>query len=633
MANRQQRINSFATLRELQQELAPRTALRLPPDERTAQEGSVRMNILVCGGPACKSSNADAIIQELRSELERYGYENEVLVTPAGCMGFCAQGPVIKVQPDNVFYVQVKPEDAASIVQEHIRGGKVVKRLLFSDPETEEVCIHEEDIPFYRGQVKIALRNCGVIDPAEIDDYISLHGYQALMQSMEMGPDALIALLKASGLRGRGGAGFPTGLKWQFAKGYESEQKYIVCNADEGDPGAFMDRCIMEGDPHSVLEAMAIAGYAIGADQGVIYIRAEYPLAVQALQVAIAQAEEYGLLGSNIMGSGFSFHVRLTLGAGAFVCGEETALLASIEGHRGEPRVKPPFPAEKGLWGKPTVINNVETFANIPAIILKGAEWFSSIGTANSKGTKVFALAGKINNIGLIEVPMGTTLRQIVHEIGGGIQNNREFKAVQTGGPSGGCLPASLLDTEIDYDSLSAAGSMMGSGGMIVLDEDDCMVNIAKYYLDFTVDESCGRCTPCRIGTRRLYEMLQRITMGKGEVSNLSNLQELGEAIKDSSLCGLGQTAPNPVLSTMHYFMEEYEAHVQQKRCPAGVCTDLLSYIVIPEKCVGCTICARYCPVEAIVGVSRGTHNIEQSKCVKCGVCLDKCPTKAIIRL
>ena len=625
-------ISDILELRDLQLKLAPRTVLRLPPEQRGDLRPVTRMNILVCGGPACKSSGSDEIIEQLRSELSKAGLSDEVTVVPAGCMGFCAQGPVLKVQPDNIFYVQVKPEDAAEIVQRHIRGGQFVERLLYTHPDEEKLCYHEEEIPFFQGQVRIALRNCGVVDPAEIDDYISLQGYQALAQAFEKGPSAIIATLKASGLRGRGGAGYPTGLKWEITQGYRSEQKYVVCNADEGDPGAFMDRCIMEGDPHSVLEAMTIAGYCIGADQGVIYIRAEYPLAVKALRHAIAQAEEYGLLGKNILGSGFSFSIRLSLGAGAFVCGEETALLASIEGNRGEPRVKPPFPAESGLWGKPTVLNNVETYANVPAIVLKGAEWFAAIGTEKSKGTKVFALAGKINNIGLIEVPMGTTLRQIIHEIGGGIQNNRAFKAVQTGGPSGGCLPASLLDTEIDYESLTTAGSMMGSGGMIVLDEDDCMVNIAKYYLGFTVDESCGRCTPCRIGNRRLYEMLNRITAGEGVAKDLKDLRELGETIKDCSLCNLGQTAPNPVLSTMRYFMDEYEAHVDEKRCPAGVCTELLSYTILADKCIGCTVCARNCPVKAISGEIRSPHVLDVAKCTKCRVCVSKCPTKAIVR-
>ncbi|MCL2496994.1 MAG: NADH-quinone oxidoreductase subunit NuoF [Symbiobacteriaceae bacterium] len=590
------------------------------------------MNILVCGGPACKSTDSDHIITQLRVELQKAGLAEEVKVVPAGCMGYCAQGPVLKVQPDNTFYVQVKATDAAEIVQKHILNHQYVERLMFHHPASGAPCRQEEDIPFFQGQVRIALRNCGVVDPAYIEDYISLKGYQGLVKAMEIGPDATVAMIKQAGLRGRGGAGFPTGTKWEFTQSYTATPKYVVCNADEGDPGAFMDRCIMEGDPHSVLEAMAIAGHSIGAAEGVIYVRAEYPLAVQSLQTAIKQAEEFGLLGENILGTGFNFSIRLNLGAGAFVCGEETALLSSIEGNRGEPRVRPPYPAEKGLWGQPTVLNNVETYANVPAIMLRGAAWFSSYGTAGSKGTKVFALAGKINNIGLIEVPMGTTLDHIINHIGGGIQNNRAFKAVQTGGPSGGCMPTALLQTEVDYESLTQAGSMMGSGGMIVLDEDDCMVNIAKYFLEFTVDESCGRCTPCRIGTKRLYEMLERITTGKGTNKDIVDLQELGDIIRDCSLCGLGQTAPNPVISTLRYFKDEYIAHVEEHRCPALACTELLTFTVVADKCIGCTVCARNCPADAISGVVRAAHTIDPDKCVKCGICLDKCPTKAIIR-
>jgi NADH-quinone oxidoreductase subunit F len=627
-------IKTFDELKELYTKNKELLSLRecSHEEELSYENKRCRREILVCGGTGCKSSRADEIISNLNTEIEKAGLAGEVTVEITGCFGFCEKGPVVKIEPDNVFYVQVTPEDAEEIVTENLVNGRTIERLLYEEPTISQKVKRQDEMSFYKKQMRIALRNCGLINPEKIDEYIAAEGYQALGKVVtEMTSDDLIKLISDSGLRGRGGGGFPTGLKWSFAKKYDADQKYIICNADEGDPGAFMDRSILEGDPHSVLEAMAIAGYAIGATKGYIYIRAEYPLAINRLRIAMKQARELGLLGKNIFGTSFDFDIELKYGAGAFVCGEETALIASIEGCRGEPTYKPPFPAESGLWDKPTSVNNVETFANIPAIILRGAEWYSSIGTATSKGTKVFALAGKINNVGLVEVPMGTTLREIIYEIGGGIKNGKAFKAVQTGGPSGGCLPASSLDTPIDYESLQAIGSMMGSGGMIVLDEDNCMVDIAKFYLEFTVEESCGKCTPCRIGNRRLYEILERITKGQGTKSDISDLRHLGQTIKDTSLCGLGQTAPNPILSTLHFFMDEYEAHINEKRCPAGTCTDLLTY-TITDKCIGCTKCARQCPVNCIQGKVKQLHVIDQVKCIKCGACYTACPVDAIIK-
>ncbi len=590
------------------------------------------MHLLVCGGTGCKSQESDMISEKLKKELSKQGLEDTVQVIMTGCFGFCEKGPIVKVMPDNTFYTRVKPEDAEEIVEEHVVKGRRVERLLYSDPETKKHVEDSKHMGFYKKQLRIALRNCGVINPESIDEYIARDGYQALGEVLaNQNPEQTIELIKASGLRGRGGAGFPAGLKWDFARKNESDQKYVVCNADEGDPGAFMDRSILEGDPHAVLEAMSIVGRCIGADMGFIYIRAEYPLAIERLKIAIAQAREYGLLGKDILGSGFNFDIDLKYGAGAFVCGEETALIHSMEGERGEPSLKPPFPAESGYMGKPTNVNNVETLANVPVIILKGADWFSSIGTETSKGTKVFALAGKINNVGLIEVPMGTTLREVIFEIGGGIKDGKKFKAAQTGGPSGGCLTEKHLDIPIDYENLVANGSMMGSGGLIVMDEDDCMVSIARFYLDFTVEESCGKCAPCRIGNKRLHELLQRICEGKGEESDLLRLRNLGEVIKDTSLCGLGQSSPNPVLSTMDNFPEEYLSHVVDKKCPSGVCTDLLEYFIVEENCIGCTACARACPVGCISGERKEPHLINPDTCIKCGACMEKCKFDAVI--
>ena len=591
-----------------------------------------RMHLLVCGGTGCRASESSLIGESLKRELEEKGLGNEVQVIMTGCFGFCEKGPVVKVMPDNTFYVQVKPEDAAVIVAEHVIKGRPVQRLLYVDPKTREHITDSKHMGFYRKQIRIALRNCGFINPENIDEYIAREGYAALGKCLSgLSPADVIDTMKKSGLRGRGGAGFPAGLKWEIASRNKADQKYVVCNADEGDPGAFMDRSVLEGDPHSVLEAMAICGFAIGASKGLIYIRAEYPLAIDRLKIAIRQAREYGLLGNNIFGSDFSFDIDLRYGAGAFVCGEETALIHSMEGMRGEPTNKPPFPAESGFLGKPTNVNNVETFASVPVIINKGWEWFSSIGTEKSKGTKVFALAGKINNVGLIEVPMGTTLREIIFEIGGGIKNGKKFKAVQTGGPSGGCLTEEHLDTPIDFDNLLAVGSMMGSGGMIVMDEDDCMVSIAKYFLEFTVEESCGKCAPCRIGNKRLHELLTHITKGNGTMADLDRLKNMSNVIKDTSLCGLGQSSPNPVLSTMNNFWNEYVAHVTDKRCPAGSCRDLMRYTIEVDKCVGCTACARGCPVNAITGERKGPHFIDQEKCIKCGACFDKCKFGAVL--
>ena len=593
-----------------------------------------RSNVLVCGGTGCTSSNSEQIIEKLKEEIKAQGLEKEVNVIRTGCFGLCALGPIMVVYPEGAFYSRVTVEDVPEIVSEHLLKGRIVKRLLYQETVVDDNTTKSlNETTFYAKQMRIALRNCGVINPENIDEYIAQDGYAALGKVLtEMTPQEVIDLVLASGLRGRGGAGFPTGRKWQFARNNDAPQKYACCNADEGDPGAFMDRSVLEGDPHSVLEAMAIAGYAIGANQGYIYIRAEYPIAVKRLQIAIDQAHEYGLLGKNIFDSGFDFDIEIRLGAGAFVCGEETALMTSIEGKRGEPRVRPPFPAVKGLFGVPTVLNNVETYANIPQIILKGADWFRSIGTEKSPGTKVFALGGKITNTGLVEVPMGTTLREVVEEIGGGVPGGHTFKAAQTGGPSGGCIPAKLIDTPIDYDNLIAIGSMMGSGGLIVMDETTCMVDIAKFFLEFTVDESCGKCTPCRVGTKRLLEILNKITSGNGTLEDIDRMEELCYYIKENTLCGLGQTAPNPVLSTLKYYRDEYEAHVVEHRCPAGACKALTNYSIVADKCKGCTLCARNCPVGAISGSVKQPHVIDTTKCIKCGVCMEKCKFGAVVR-
>ena len=592
-----------------------------------------RSNVLVCGGTGCTSSNSEKIIEKLHEEINAKGLEKEVNVVRTGCFGLCALGPIMIVYPEGAFYSMVTPEDVPEIVEEHLLKGRIVKRLLYKETVVDDTTTKSlNETQFYEKQMRVALRNCGVINPEVIDEYIALDGYQAVGKILteKIPPEQVIQTMLDSGLRGRGGAGFPTGLKWKFAAANQADQKYVCCNADEGDPGAFMDRSILEGDPHSIIEAMTIAGYAIGATQGYVYIRAEYPIAVKRLQIAIDQAREYGLLGKNIFDSGFDFDIELRLGAGAFVCGEETALMTSIEGKRGEPRCRPPFPALKGLFQKPTVLNNVETYANIPQIFLKGPAWFRSIGTEKRPGTKVFALGGKIHNTGLVEVPMGTTLREVVEDIGGGIPGGHKFKAAQTGGPSGGCIPASLIDTPIDYDSLIAIGSMMGSGGLIVMDETTCMVDIAKFFLEFTVDESCGKCTPCRVGTKRLLEILNKITSGNGTLEDIDRLEELCYYIKENSLCGLGQTAPNPVLSTLKYYRDEYIAHVTEKRCPAGACKALTNYVIDAEKCKGCTLCARNCPVGAISGAVRQPHVIDTQKCIKCGVCREKCKFGAI---
>ncbi len=590
-----------------------------------------KMNLLICGGTGCKAAESDELKRSFKHWIEEVGMEDEAQVVFTGCFGFCEKGPIVKVLPDNTFYVEVTPSDVEVIVKEHLVKGRPVSRLLYKDPVTKKQISESKSMDFYKKQLRIALRNCGFINPESIHEYIARDGYMALGKCLsEHTPEEVIKEIKDSGLRGRGGGGFPTGLKWEITRESVSDQKYVVCNADEGDPGAFMDRSILEGDPHSVIEAMAICGYCIGADKGLVYIRAEYPLAIERLKIALSHAREYGLLGEDILGTGFNFEIDIRLGAGAFVCGEETALIHSMEGLRGEPTFKPPFPSVSGYLGKPTNVNNVETFANIPVIINKGAGWFNQIGTEKSKGTKVFALAGKINNVGLIEVPMGTTLREVIYDIGGGIKDGKEFKSVQTGGPSGGCLTKEFLDTPIDYDNLIAAGSMMGSGGMIVMDEDDCMVAIARFYLEFTLEESCGKCSPCRIGNKRLHEILEKITNGNGEVVDIERLRLLSSVIKDTSLCGLGQTSPNPVLSTILNFEHEYLAHVTDKKCPSGQCKALLQYDIIEDLCTGCTLCFRNCPVGAITGERRQPHYIDQTLCIKCGVCYDKCKFNAI---
>lgn len=590
-----------------------------------------KYHILCCGGTGCKSSQSATIVENLKNILAEKNLSNDVQVITTGCFGFCEKGPIVKILPDNTFYTQVKPEDAREIVEEHIIKGRQVKRLLYENPENQEHISDSKHMGFYKKQMRIALRNCGFINPENIDEYIARDGYAALAKVLEQNDAAAtIDTIKKAGLRGRGGAGFPTGLKWELCRKNAADQKYMICNADEGDPGAFMDRSILEGDPHSIIEAMAIGGFCIGATKGLVYIRAEYPLAIHRLQVAIKQAREYGLLGEHIFGTDFCFDIELRYGAGAFVCGEETALIHSMEGQRGEPTFKPPFPAVEGFLKKPSNVNNVETFANVPVIINKGWEWFSSIGTEKSKGTKVFALAGQINNVGLIEVPMGITLREVIYEIGGGIKGGRKFKAVQTGGPSGGCLTEKFLDTPIDYENLVAAGSMMGSGGMIVMDETSCMVSVAKFYLEFTVEESCGKCSPCRIGNKRLHELLDKITKGNGTMEDLESLKNLSRVIKDTALCGLGQTSPNPVLSTIDNFWDEYVAHVVDKKCPAGQCKALKKYVIDPTQCKGCTACARNCPVGAINGTVKNPHEIDQAKCIKCGTCIEKCKFNAI---
>ena len=625
-------IKSFADLQAVKAREYVHVAMRESAEEAKKYEGQTfRKNVLICGGTGCTSSDSEKLIAKMREELAKAGLDKEIKVVRTGCFGLCALGPIMIVYPEGSFYSRVKVEDIPRIVEEHLKGGKVVKELLYDETVEGDRIKSLSETTFYAKQKRVALRNCGVINPEDIREYIAVDGYKALNKVLtEMSRDDVIKCVTDSGLRGRGGGGFPTGLKWKFAAANQADQKYVCCNADEGDPGAFMDRSVLEGDPHVVIEAMAIAGYAIGATQGYVYVRAEYPIAVKRLSIAIKQAREAGLLGDNIFGTGFKFDLDIRLGAGAFVCGEETALMTSIEGNRGEPRPRPPFPAVKGLFGKPTILNNVESYANIPRIILNGAEWFASMGTEKAKGTKVFALGGKIKHTGLLEIPMGTTLREVVEEIGGGIPNGKKFKAAQMGGPSGGCVPAEHFDVPLDYDNLLAIGAMVGSGGLIVMDEDSCMVDIAKFFLEFTVDESCGKCTPCRIGTRRLLEILEKITSGNGTMEDLDKLESLCYYIKANSLCGLGQTAPNPILSTLRYFRDEYIAHVVDKKCPAGVCKNLLQYTIDADKCKGCTACARKCPVGAISGAVKQPHVIDQTKCIKCGACMATCKFGAI---
>ena len=625
-------IKSIADINKIRESKQADLMIRVNPDASPTKEGG-KMHIMVCGGTGCTSSNSMKIIEGLESLIKINQLENDIKVVKTGCFGLCAEGPIMMFYPEHIMYTLVQPEDVNEIFESHIMNGTPVRRLLAGDKEAEKIENALENVDFFSKQKRVALRNCGAINPENIDEYIARDGYLALEKVLtKMEPEDVVDTIKDSQLRGRGGGGFPTGVKWAFAASQQVAQKYVCCNADEGDPGAFMDRSVLEGDPHSGIEAMTIAGYAIGANQGYVYVRAEYPIAVERLTIAINQAREYGLLGKDIFGTGFDFNLDVRLGAGAFVCGEETALMTSVEGHRGEPKPRPPFPAVKGLFGQPTILNNVETYANIPMIILKGAEWFANIGTEKSKGTKVFAVGGKINNTGLVEIPMGTTLREIIYDIGGGIPNGKEFKAAQTGGPSGGCIPASELDTPIDYDSLIALGSMMGSGGLIVMDEDTCMVDLAKFFLEFTVDESCGKCPPCRIGTKRMLEIVTRITEGKGQVEDLEKLEILARNIKASALCGLGQTAPNPVLSTMRYFRDEYMAHVVDKKCPAGVCKSMVRYIIFESTCKRCSICKKNCPAGAISGDKNTPFVIDQDKCVKCGICMEKCPFKSILK-